>query len=264
MKLYRFFAFVLFLSISYSCSGAEKKEIKASKIIALVKKGKPVHVVNKIVVGDLDFTAACKPVILNVNMLQCDIQSNIFFEQCVFVDKVTSNGKHGKTPVQSRFWGNLIFTGCDFRSEVDFAGAVVFGMFNFGRSVFRETVNFNHVAVWAKDSFFSEMKAEKEFSMIDASFAGNLNFFSAEFHDNASFQEISVKGKLMFNNGVFNERAGFDMMQVYGNTFYNYAKFAKFADFSSSRFIGLVDFSNVTFDKQANFEKTSFMNGKNE
>jgi len=264
MKIYRLVACILFLATSCSCSGEEKKEVKASEIIRLDKKGKPVHIVDKIIIGEEDYTSGCKPYVLNANMLQCKIQSNIFFEQCIFTGKVTSNGKHGKTPVQGCFQGNLVFTGCDFREEADFSGAVVFGMVNFGRSVFRENVNFNHIAVWAKSSFFSEMNAEKDFSMVDASFAGSMSFFDAVFHGNASFQETSVKGKLLFSNSVFNERAGFDMMEVYGNAFFNYARFEKNADFSWSRFLGMVDFSNTSFEKQANFEKTSFLNGKTE
>ena len=264
MKIYRLVVFILFLSISCSCTGADKKEMKASEIITLVKKGKPVHVVNKIIIGDVDFTVASKPFILNANMLQCNIQSNIFFEHCIFMGKVTSNGKLENTPIQSCFRGNLVFTGCDFREEADFSNAVVFGTVNFGRSVFREKVNFNHIAVWAKDSFFSEMNAEKGFTMVDATFAGNLNFISAIFQGNASFQETSVKGKLMFNNASFNGRAGFDMMSVYENAFFSWTKFSKTADFSWARFMGAVEISNATFEQPANFEQTSFMNGKNE
>ena len=262
--MYRLNVLILFLLVCCSCAGTEKKEMKASEIIALVKKGKPVNVVGKIIIGDLDFTVACKPFILNANMLQCDVQSNIFFEQCVFMGKVTSNGKHKTIPVKSCFRSNLNFTGCDFRGEVDFNGTVVFGMVNFGRSVFRAKATFNHIAVWAKDSYFSEMNAEKEFMMVDAAFAGGLNFISATFNGNASFQETSVKGKLMFNNASFNEKAGLDMMSVYGNAFFGWTKFAKTADFSSSRFMGTVEMSNTTFETPANFESVLFMNGKND
>ena len=237
--------------------------MKASEIIALAKKGKPVQVVGKIIIGDLDFTAAGKPFVVTANMLRCEIQSNIFFEQCVFMGKVTSNGKHRGLSVQTCFRNNLVYTGCDFRGETDFDGAVVFGMVNFSRSVFREKATFNNMAVWAKDSSFARINAEKEFSMIYALFVGNLNFFDAVFQEYTSFQETTVKGKLMFNNVSFEERSGFDMMEVYGNAFFNYAKFKKIADFSWARFMGAVEFVNVTLEEQANFEKTTFLNTVN-
>ena len=263
MKTIRLIICTLFVFNCCACNGAEKKEMKASEIIKLLKKGKPVQIVNKIILDDLDFSAGNKPFILNANMLQCEIQSNIFFNNCVFMGKVTSNGIHGKTSVQSCFRNNLVFEGCDFRKEVNFDGAIVFGMINFGRSVFRDDVSFNNMAVWAKDSYFSEMKAEKNFSMIYASIQGNMFFPDAHFSGNASFQETSVKGKLIFNNSVFAERAGFDLMEVTGSAFFNYAEFAKTANFSRTRFLHTADFVKTSFENQADFEKASFMNTAN-
>lgn len=263
MKKIHFFTCTVFLLISYGCSGAEKKEMRASEIIKLVKKNIPVQVVDRIILGDLDFTEGGEPFILNAHLLQCEIRSNIFFESCVFMGKVTSNGKHGKTSVQACFRNNLVFTGCDFRGEADFDGAVVFGAVNFGRSVFRENVNFNNMSVWAKDSYFSEMKAEKNFMMIYASFWGNLHFPDAVFSGNFSFQESSVKGKLMFHNSSFAERAEFDLIEVSGNAFFNYAGFEKTANFSRSRFMSSVNFADASFAGQADFDKASFMNTVN-
>ena len=263
MKTFRLFTFALSFMICFSCVRAEQKEMKASEILSLVKKEKSVHVVDKIIIGEVDFTEGCEPFILSVNMLQCDIMSNIFFENCVFMDKVTSNGKHGKTPVQSRFMRNLLFNGCDFRGEVDFSDATVFGMVSFGRTVFREKANFNNIAVWSKDSYFSEMKAEKTFSMVYSYFAGNLNFLDAAFDGNASFQEITVTGKLSFKNSVFKDRAGFDMMTVSGNASFNYARFEKTANFSWARFMGAAEFVNANFETQPRFEKTLFLNKAN-
>jgi hypothetical protein len=237
--------------------------MKASEIIKLMQKGTPVQLVNKIITGDLDFTLAGQAYNLNANLYQCELGSNILFSDCIFLGKVTSNGKRGNTPVQACFKNNLVFLGCDFRGEVNFNGAIVFGTVNFGRSVFREDADFSNVMVWAKDCYFSEMKAEKSFLMIYASFAGNLNFTNAAFSGNASFQETSVKGKLVFNNSKFAERAGFDLIDVYGNAFFNYVEFAKTADFSWAIFRFKTDFVKAIFGAQANFEKTSFMNTVN-
>jgi len=257
--------FLMSVAVCYSCAGADKKEIKASEIIKLVKDGKPVQMVDKIILDDLDFTTSVEPYIVTANMLQCDIPSNIFFEGCVFMGKVTSNSKNEKTksPVHSCFRSNLVFTGCDFRGEVDFNGAVVFGMVNFNRSVFRAKACFNNIAVWAKDCSFSEMNTEKEFMMISASFAGNIDIIGSVFSGNTSFQLTSVKGTLMFRNSSFKDRAGLDLMETGGDAFFNNVTFAKTANFSWSRFMNTVNFSNATFEDKANFEKTFFLNTVN-
>ena len=263
MKIFKLMVIMLSVSACYSCAAADKKEMKASDIIKLIKTGKPVQLVDKIIIDDLDFSLSFEPFIMYSNTLQCEITSNIFFESCVFMGKVTSNGKLEQNPVKSCFKNNLVFTGCDFRGEVDFDGAVVFGMVNFDRSVFRENANFNNLAAWAKSCFFSEIKAEKRFSMIYASFLGNLNFFDAVFSGNVSFQETSVRGTLTFNNCAFEDRAGFDLMEICGNAFFNYAKFNKTANFSWSRFMNTANFVNTAFEEKANFEKTFFLNTVN-
>ena len=257
MKTLLFTCILLF--VCFGCSGTEKKEMKASEIVKTVKKGKPVLIVNRIIFDDLDLTTAGKPFVRNANMLQVEIPSNIYFDGCVFLGKVTSNGKHGNRSVQSCFRNNLSFVGCDFRGDVDFDGATVFGAVNFGRSVFRENASFTDMTVWAKDSYFSEMKAEKNFLMVNSFFAGSLHFTDAAFDRLASFQETSVRGKLVFNNGVFAERAGFDLMEVYGSAFFNYVKFDGTADFSNTRFMYAVNFVKTVFNAQASFEKAMFM-----
>ena len=63
-KVYRQL-FLVFVAVfmCFSCVGAEKKEIKASEVIKLIRKGKPVQIVDKIILGDLDFTADSEPFI---------------------------------------------------------------------------------------------------------------------------------------------------------------------------------------------------------
>ena len=254
---------MLFVFTCFSCAGAEKKEMKVSEIIKLMKSGKPVQVIDKIIVGDLDFTAAGEPFIVNGHLLQCEIQSNIYFENCVFMGKVTSNGKRGENPVRGVFRNNLVLTGCDFRGEVDFEGAILFGMINFSRSTFRERANFNNITVWAKDNYFQETTAEKEFSMIYASIAGNLHMQSSEFGGNAAFQMMIVRGALMFNFCSFSGRVGLDRIEVGDNAFFNNAKFNSVANFANSRFMNRANFASVIFEDRANFERTFFLNAVN-
>ena len=260
-KMYRsLFFIVVAVFMCFSCAGTEKKEIKASEIIKLITKGKPIQIVDRIIMDDLDFTAGSEPFILNAGNLQNKINVNIFFSNCLFVGKVTSNGKPGQLPVHTVFGNNLVFVDCDFRGEVDFEGAIVFGMVNFNKSVFREKANFNNLSVWAKDSYFSEVTAEKDFSFIYSSFLGNLYVRDAHFKGKTSFQESSIKGKLSFNNTVFTEKVGVDLMEVYGRAFFNYTIFEKNAEFSFSRFLSTTEFVSTEFKETGNFEKTFFLN----
>jgi len=257
------------------CSvAAEKTEITASEVLSLIKSGKHVEISNKIIIGDLDFTLATEPFTITGFTSQSEIGVNIYFRDCLFMGKVTSNSKRAgaspaptaparETSVQTSFKNNLTFVACDFRSEVNFDHAVVFGIVNFSGSVFRENTSFNNIAVWSKECRFNEIKAEKRFMMVYSTILGNLNFFDAEFSAVASFQETTVMGNLVFNNVKFSQRVGFDLMAVYASAFFNYSQFAAAADFSRARFQHTVEFANAKFATTANFEKTSFGNEVN-
>lgn len=258
--MFRILLLCLSAFVTFSCTATGKKDIKASDIIRLLQKGKDVQIADKIVWGDLDFTTLGNLKVRTPGLLQADVEGNIFFSNCVFMGKVFSAGKKGALPVTARFKCNLVFHECDFRGEVDFSNAEVSGMAYFGKSVFRENARFNQLSVWSKDSYFSEVKAEKDFSMVYSAFEGNLYFLDAVFGQKASFQEMSVQGKLSFNNAFFKEKAGLDLMSVNGAAFFNYAVFEKGADFSYSRFLHTADFINTTFGDKGNFEKTYFLN----
>jgi len=255
--------FVLLVFISFfccvSCANAqkEKKEIKASDILKTIEKGKPVQIVGKIIVDDLDFSQANEPFVLDAFNVQTEITSNIFFSHCVFMGNVTSNSSKGKTNLQSVFKNNLIFNQCDFRGEVDFRSAVVFGKVDFSQSTFRKQANFNNISVWSKSSYFDNMVAEQKFSMIYASFFGNVSFLDAKFQEKTSFQEIKVNGNLSFINAVFADNVDFALMEA-GRTLFNYAVFEKNVSFGNARFSSSAEFINTTFGGDVNVENAYF------
>ena len=257
-KIFLLFACSLF--VCNSCNAVEKKEIKASEIIKQLKKDKHVHIIDKIILDDLDFTEIDREFAVSAGMLQNEINSNIFFSKCVFMGKITTTGKQSDVPVQSVFKNNVSFIACDFRGDVDFSNTVIFGTINFSQSVFRENAVFDNISVWAKDSYFTEIKAEKNFSMIYASFYGNLYFVNTEFSGRFSMQETSVGGKLSFNSSTFNGRAGFDLLTISKKAFFNYVTFEEGADFSFSYFMQSTEFINTTWKKKGLFEKTFFNN----
>ena len=256
----RFFLCFVSVLFFFSCSAAPQKEMKASEIIRLLQKGKNVQIINKIIWDDLNFTVSKDLKIAALNRLQNDIEGSVFFSNCVFMGNVTSNGQKESLLVCTRFKSNLIFHECDFRGEVDFSGACVYGIVNFNKSVFRENAQFDQLVIWSKNNYFSEVKAEKKFSMVYTSVKGNLYFLNAGFDGGVSFQEISVDGKLSFNNSIFKEDAGFDLMSINGAAFFNYTTFEKGANFSMSRFLSTTDFINTKFEGKGDFKKAFFLN----
>ena len=251
--MYRIVSLTVTLFLIISCSAAEKKEITASSIIKELKKGNHIHYSNKIIVDDLDFSLVSEPYLMSANAFQQEITSNIYFSDCIFLGKVTSNGKKSNQPVKSRFAKNLIFVNCDFRDEVDFSEAIINGLLNFSKSEFHENAIFNGMSVWSKDAYFSEIKAAKRFSMIYSLFADNLYIISATFSDRISFQETTVNGKFTLNNSIFRSRAEFDLMKLNGKAYFNYAVFEDRVIFSGTRHLEEIDFINTKFKHEPAF-----------
>ncbi|MDR2084392.1 MAG: hypothetical protein LBP67_05300 [Bacteroidales bacterium] len=258
-SLQKVFLFIIcFLFTCTSCTANEKKEITASEIIKLIKKEKHIHIAEKIIIDDLNFTDVNQEFIVNGSMLQNEINSNILFVNCVFMGKVSTKSKKANLPVNSVFKNNLAFLDCDFRGDIDFSNTIVFGMLNFSQSKFREKAIFDNLSIWAKDSYFNEIKVEKTFSMIYASFHGNLYMTNSEFKGKFTMQETYVNGKLSLNNCIFFENANFDLISINKNAFFNYVTFNKTSNFSFSYFMQSTEFINTTFNEKGLFEKTFF------
>ncbi|MCL2072732.1 MAG: pentapeptide repeat-containing protein [Marinilabiliaceae bacterium] len=252
--MYRFVFLIVTSFVFLTCKGTEKKEINASSIISELKKGNHIHYHDKIIVDDLNFSTVSEPFLMSAAAFQQEIKSNIFFSDCIFLGKVSSNGKKDKMSIKSRFNNNVIFINCDFRDEVDFSEAIFYGLLNFSKSKFSENATFDAMTVWSKDAYFSEMKAEKRFSMVYSLFADNLYFISASFADRVSFQETTVNGKFMCNNCIFKNRAEFDLMKINGKAFFNYAAFEDRANFLGIRKLEEIDFINTKFKHDPIFE----------
>jgi len=166
---------VILLSL-ISCFGDPiiKTSVKALDIIEKLEKGESVEIRDAVVEGVLDFSNVGKPSPVNTAMYEARVKANVFCLRCVFKEKVVAQ----KANTYSRFDGNVIFFESEFQKEVDFSNAVIHGTVNFSKSIFKEDAIFNQLAIWAKDSYFSEIKASKKFSLDASNFHGNLSFFN--------------------------------------------------------------------------------------
>lgn len=257
MKIYRSILILLCVMVS-ACTHAEQKEMHAKDIIKLLEKGKNVEIANKIILDDLDFTLGNHLQMLSNSQIQNVINSNVFFSNCVFMGKITTNGTKDNFPIATKFSENLIFHNCDFRGDVDFSNAVVLGAINFNKAKFRKNTSFNNLMAFSKDAYFSEIEAEGSVSMIYASFNGNLFLMDGQFQSDLSLQNITIQGKLMASGLQCTSAAEFDMMSIRGRAIFNYTNFNKQASFIQSRFFDDADFVGTTFSENANLENTYF------
>jgi hypothetical protein len=261
--LYLFFLFTL-NSCSPAQSGENKKEIKASEILKQINKGNPVQIYDKIIIGTLDFSSVKDKYIVSTSSQQATVKSNIFFFNCVFMDKVTSTGSYTKEKITLKnntlFEKNVTFSNCDFRGTVNFEDAEIRGKMDFSQSVFRETASFNGITVFGNRNSFTEITAEKNFTMISALIHGNINFMNATFQANSSFQELSAN-VLQFSNAVFENRADLSNMTIYKNAYFNYVVFKENVLFSFSKYLGDLDFMYNIVEKDI-FFSACFLYGK--
>ncbi|GBU24928.1 hypothetical protein R83H12_01564 [Fibrobacteria bacterium R8-3-H12] len=223
------FLFVTLLALA-SCFG-ENTVVKASDIIKKLEKGEPVEIRDAVVEGVLDFSSIGKPYPVNTAMAEARVKANIFCLRCVFKEKVVAQ----KNNAYTRFDGNVIFLESEFQKDVDFSNAVIHGTVNFSRSVFREDAVFNQLTVWARDSYFAEIKANKKLSFDAANFHGNLSFFNSKFIGSFSLQEVFVLGILQSSNTDFSGKTDFAMLRIVGRAIFHYAKFKYEPDFTDSK-----------------------------
>lgn len=214
-----------------SCYG-ENTTVKASDILKKLEKGEPVELKDAVVEGILDFSSVGKLSPTNPAMSEARVKANIFCLRCVFKEKVIAS----KSNVYTRFDGNVIFLESEFQKEVNFSNAIIHGTLNFTKSVFKEDAIFSLMAVWTKDSYFSDITASKKFSLDATHFHGNLSFFNSKFAGNFSLQEVFVQGILQSANADFGGKTDFAMLRTGNRSIFRYAKFKIPPDFSETKF----------------------------
>jgi predicted transcriptional regulator with HTH domain len=219
--------FFLAILLALSSCFAETT-VKASDIIKKLEKGEPVEMKDAVVEGVLDFSSIGKLSPAGAAMFEARVKANVFCLRCVFKEKVVAQ----KNNVYTRFDGNVVFLESEFQKEVDFGNAVIFGNVNFSQSVFKENAVFNQMAVWAKNSYFSEITANKKLSFDAANFHGNLSFFDAKFLGSFSLQEVFVSGILQSSKADFGGKTDFAMLRTGSRAIFRYAKFKHEPDFS--------------------------------
>ena len=208
------------------------REVQAKTIIEQLNKGNHLYLDSCIVWGDLDFTTLNNRNRIAANLTQIFVNQSITFTNCVFINKIKAfDGAKG---LCMEFAHNLSFTGCDFRSEVDFSESIVHGHAFFTGSTFRAVTKMQGAHFRHKKTYFTETKFEEEALFQNAVFTGDAHFLHAIFSADAMFQKVIVGGLLFFGDARFDGYADFTYAYAFESIF-RYAQFNGRYDFDYSR-----------------------------
>jgi len=185
--------------------------VKAGDIIKKLEKGESVEIKDAVVEGVLDFSNVGKSSPVGSVMLEARVKANFFCLRCVFKEKVIAQKNNN---VRTRFDGNVIFLESEFQKDVDFTNAIIYGTVNFTKSIFKENAIFYQMSVWSKDSYFSEITANKKFSFYSSSFQGNLSIFDSKFLGSFSLQDVFILGILQGSKTDFDGKTEFAMLKA--------------------------------------------------
>ncbi|MEE0997581.1 MAG: pentapeptide repeat-containing protein [Paludibacteraceae bacterium] len=248
---------LLFLSCG-SAQSDNQKEIKASDIIKLLGKGKDIQLHEMIVVGDLDFTTVHDGFMSSLTTIQTPVTQNIFFIDCVFMGNVTTCGSYLKLSKNVWFEKNVSFVSCDFRKDLNFSNSTIMGQVSFAKSIFRGNAKLENMTVHGKANSFCEIEAEKDFSMAQSDFRGDVNFMDAKFGGSVLFQYF--RGfSFQFNNVSCADRLDLSNMTISENAYLNYLKCTKDATLSFTKIYGNADFLQGNYRGVADYTGLSVL-----
>lgn len=215
-------------------------EYHAEDIIKMVKKGKPVQLMNCMIWDDLDFTKCGDPRITSGIAVEVDVEVPLYFNHCLFMGNVVGKSKYkDKFSCSTNFRRSVTFSDCDFRGEVDFTKVIVADNIDFSKSTFGDNAKFDLLELRGGINRFYEITAEKNFSFTSSYSNGNVSFMDASFKGDANFHKL-ICSELMMNNTTFEGDAIFSNMTVRGSALFNYAKFNHDCDLSYSKFLAPV------------------------
>lgn len=233
----------------------EGDEIPVEEIIKKIKKGEDLLYDNVTITGDLDLTSVMTPYPESKGVIRSDIPSSFAFVNCTFTGKIIGYKNDGTFSYVIRCMKNLAFIECEFREDIIFREAVIYGAVNFGNSKFEKQVIFTGATFDFRYNYFNEclFKDKAYFQKIVC--RGNLNFMKAEFMATAYFQGIEIYNMAQFSNTKFYKNTDFSKSTFHKGCMFNYSLFSGKVIFSSTYINIRGDFMETNFKGPAVFEK---------
>ena len=252
-----------------SCQAQKKSKmnsISAKEIIGLINSQKPVHIQNRTIQDDLDFTTISNADQVNESLDQYIINSGIHFSNCRFLGKIIFFKQEKNKMISGKINATLSFVNCGFDAEfmaksLDISGMLSLPSCTFSKVANFEDINANHDVNFSKSIFNEEARFQ------NAAFQRRLNMLGCEFTKVASFQGSSFRGDAQLSNIKFLEYCAFGLCQFHENVFFNYSIFQKKAIFNQCVFNNRaewndtkmyhVEFKNTQFRGMASFVNTA-------
>lgn len=227
----------LFLIIVISCKHQQNGiELDNHKLISDNHLSKPIVFKNDTIRGDFLIPSNHQWV---DEYDRIEVRQSIVFENCVFTnDLISTDIDEYRARTRLTFFGDLVFSNCEFKGDVNlrflqvhgrtqFSNSKFFGVANFEESHFNQEVDFRGSKFW------QEVRFQNSF------FNAKVNFNSSEFYNIASFQGSKFNWLIDFNEAKFYGYFDFSLTEVMSNSFFNYCLFQDKAIFENSRFFGV-------------------------
>ena len=261
MKQFLNTSIAIFIAILlFGCTAnAKDSSVSGAKIIKLIEKGRDVYFKDIVIDGDIDFSKTKIRSVESSGTYRTYINSSITFVNCTFNGKIIAYSvDENKAKNFTTFNKNLTFQGCTFKNTVLFTESSAQGIVNFSNSKFEQETNFQGFLFMFKDNYFTDTKYAKEAKFQRVVCYGNINFKSAEFSENVSFQKSKINNNLNFGAVKFSKYADFSSISVLGDVLFNYSKFEARSTFNNSLFNNRSDFNNIVFTDNVGFKNVQF------
>ncbi len=216
------------MSLSNCSSGqiSQSSSTNAIEIIKKIKAGENINFSNIRIKGDIDFTLISPEYQESAETYRSEINSAIYFENCIFEGKVIAFKMDDKKNLHFvNFNKNLSFVNCQFTNEVSFRDIIAEGTINFVASKFHETVSFEGAIFKSVNISFAGTEFNEKTKFQRTYFFGNANFIKSKFNESVSFQHSEFSKEMNFRSCIVSGNCDFGSISSNESAYFNYASF---------------------------------------
>lgn len=236
----------LLTTVLIACTSPNKmqgsSQVQAAKIIEQLKQGESVSFKDKIIVGDLNFTAAGSSEMEGIDIFRTYLNGSVTFINCKFQGNVIAYQKDEAGRIEVvRFERSVAFLNCQFEQYVNFRYVRVNGPFSFRECMFFqgatfEESQFSDIVNFNKSSFKREARFQNTW------FQRQMNCMECGFEENMSFQGSEFQGQLQISSAQFLKYADFSLVNFRGDVFMSYANVADRMTLNQASCFGRMEF----------------------